>query len=212
MSKLYIGEQEITTGGGGGVSGDYVDISTWNEHEKVVASALLDLKGLEDDIEAFDDKIETHVEAIDTQIQGLQTSKADVSVVYTKSDIDKSDKVAAAAIASLDSRVSVLENSGSGSGSGSAGVSLEVLDASLKAYTYDKAHIDASISAVSQGGGSVDLTDYVFVDRNQYGYDILKVTQANGSVPLTELEFTSLKTLSIQSSQEVYVGDETFDG
>lgn len=171
MSKLYIGEQEITTGGGGGgVSGDYVDISTWDEHEKVVASALLDLKGLEDDIEAFDEKIEGHVEVIDTQIQGLKNSKADASVVYTKSDIDKSDKVAAAALASLDSRVSVLENSGSGSGSGSAGVSLEVLDASLREYTYDKAHIDASISAVSQSGGSVDLTDYVKYDSTRHKF------------------------------------------
>ena len=188
MSKLYIGEQEITTGGGGGVSGDYVDISTWDEHEKVVASALLDLKGLEDDIEVFDDKIESHVEVIDTQIQGLQTSKADASVVYTKSDIDKSDKVAAAALASLDSRVSVLGN-GSGSGSGSASVSLEVLDASLREYTYDKAHIDASISAISQGGGSVDLRNYVFVATGTGGYDTLKSTQVNGSsAPLTGLE------------------------
>lgn len=113
-NKIYIGDQEIGSTGGGGSTinpSDFVDASTWDEHEKVIASALVDLKGLEDKIEEFDDKIEGHVEVIDTQIQTLNANKTDSSVVYTKTEIDKSDKVVAAALASLNDRVSTLESS-----------------------------------------------------------------------------------------------------
>lgn len=60
--KIYIGDQEIGTSSGGGGSvinpSDYVDTSTWDVHEKVIASALVDLKKLEKNIENFDDKIQ----------------------------------------------------------------------------------------------------------------------------------------------------------
>jgi len=115
MNKIYIGDQEINTGGGSGGGGTidtsgFVDVSTWDEHEKVIASALVDLKGLEDKIEEFDDKIEGHVEVIDTQIQTLNANKTDSSVVYKKTEIDKSDKVVAAALAELNARIAVLES------------------------------------------------------------------------------------------------------
>ena len=116
MNKIYIGDQEINTGGGSGGGG--VTDASFNELAKVTASALLDLKGLEDNIEEFDDKIEGHVEVIDTKIQTLDANKADSSVVYTKKDIDKADKVTAAALASLDDRVSTLESSSGSGGSG----------------------------------------------------------------------------------------------
>jgi len=115
-NKIYLGEIEVANTGGGGGGEGYVSDASFNEMTKVAASALLDLKGLEDSIEEFDEKIERHVSAIDTSIQGLQTSKADASSVYDKNERDKTDKVAAAAIASLDGRVSALEQGGGGGG------------------------------------------------------------------------------------------------
>lgn len=115
MNKIYIGDQEINAGGGSGGGG--VTDASFNELAKVTASALLDLKGLEDNIEEFDGKIEGHVSVIDTQIQTLDANKADTSVVYTKKDIDKADKVTAAALAELNDRVSTLESSSGGGGS-----------------------------------------------------------------------------------------------
>ena len=110
MNKIYLGETEVANVGSGSGGGGVTDAS-FNELAKVTASALIDLKGLEDNIEEFDDKIDGHVEAIDTKIQTLDANKADSSVVYTKKDIDKADKVTAAALASLDDRVSTLESS-----------------------------------------------------------------------------------------------------
>lgn len=49
MNKIYIGDQEINTGGGSGGGG--VTDASFNELAKVTASALIDLKGLEDNIE-----------------------------------------------------------------------------------------------------------------------------------------------------------------
>ena len=116
MNKIYIGDQEINTGSGGGGGSelnpsDYVDASTWNEHEKVIASALVNLKGLEAQIEAFDEDIQAQETALLAEVHVVEQTKADVSVVYTKTDIDKSDKVVAAALASLNERVTTLETS-----------------------------------------------------------------------------------------------------
>ena len=162
MNKIYLGETEVANVGSGGGGGGVSDAS-FNELARVTASALLDLKGLEDNIEEFDDKIEGHVETIDTQIQTLDTNKADSSVVYTKKDIDNADKVSAAALASLNDRVSELEEGGGGGG---GGITPAQLDASLKAYTYNKTWIDASIhqidvsiNALEQGGGGFDPTN-----------------------------------------------------
>jgi prefoldin subunit 5 len=154
MNKIYLGEVEVANTGGGGGGEGYVSDASFSEMTKVAASALLDLKGLEDNIEAFDEKIDGHVEAIDTQIQGLQSSKADASTVYDKNERDNTDKVAAAAIASLDGRVTTLEQGGGGGG---GGITPAQLDASLKAYTYDKAHIDASIDAIEPGISYAEL-------------------------------------------------------
>ena len=153
-NKIYLGEIEVANVGGGGGGEGYVTDSSFNEMTKVAASALLDLKGLEDNIEEFDAKIEGHVEAIDTQIQGLQTSKADASSVYDKDERDKTDKVAAAALASLDGRVTILEQGGGG-----GGITPAQLDASLKEYTYDKAYLDSSFSAIDINPISEKLTD-----------------------------------------------------
>ena len=153
-NKIYLGEIEVANVGGGGGGEGYVTDSSFNEMTKVAASALLDLKGLEDDIEAFDEKIEGHVEAIDTQIQNLESTKADASSVYDKDERDKTDKVAAAALASLDGRVTILEQGGGG-----GGITPAQLDASLKAYTYDKAYLDASFSAIDINPISEKLTD-----------------------------------------------------
>ncbi len=152
MNKIYLGETEVANVGSGGGGGGVSDAS-FNELARVTASALLDLKGLEDNIEEFDDKIEGHVETIDTQIQTLDTNKADSSVVYTKKDIDNADKVSAAALASLNDRVSELEEGGGG------GITPAQLDASLKEYTYDKAYLDASFSAIDINPISEILTD-----------------------------------------------------
>ena len=140
-NKIYLGEIEVANTGGGGGGEGYVSDASFNEMTKVAASALLDLKGLEDSIEEFDEKIEGHVEVIDTQIQGLQTSKADASSVYDKSERDKTDKVAAAAIASLDGRVSALEQGSS----------------------FDPTDINSSISDISTRVRAIE-NDYVVVD------------------------------------------------
>lgn len=52
------------------------------------------------------------------------------------------------------------EVANTGSGGEGGGISYEELNASLNAYTYNKAHIDASFAAIpSGGGGSFDPTD-----------------------------------------------------
>jgi len=144
MNKIYIGDQEINTGGGSGGGG--VTDTSFNELAKVAASALIDLKGLEDNIEEFDDKIEGHVSVIDTQIQTLDANKADASVVYTKTDVDKADKVTAAALASLDSRVATLESS---SGSGGSG------------ETFDPSYLEEGLLDVSTRVVALEQIDYV---------------------------------------------------
>lgn len=172
MAEIYIGDQQISGGGGTIDTSGFVDVSTWDEHEKVVASALVDLKCLEDNIEEFDDKIERHVEVIDTKIQTLDANKADSSVVYTKKDIDKVDKVTAAALASLDGRVSTLESSGGSGGSGEifdpsyleeglldVSTRVDALDTSIKAL--DASVKELASSGGSDGGSTPDLTNYI---------------------------------------------------
>lgn len=186
MNKIYIGNTEVanTGSGGGGVSD-----SSFDELARVTASALLDLKGLEDQIEEFDDKIEGHVEVIDTKIQTLDTNKADSSVVYTKKDIDKADKVTAAALAKLNDRVSTLESSIGGSfdptdiNSSIGDISTRVgtiesnyLDSNdistfvsltdVSNFTYNKAHIDASINAITPNFVVMSEADYELITPN----------------------------------------------
>ena len=151
--KIYIGDQEIGTSSGGGGSvinpSDYVDASTWNDHEKVIASALVDLKSLEDQIEAFDESIQAQENAMLAEVQAVEVAKADASTVYTKLDIDKSDKVVAAALAELNERVSTLETS-SGGGSGGSG----------SGSSFDPTDINSSISDISTRVSAIE-TDYV---------------------------------------------------
>ena len=67
MNKIYIGDQEINAGSGSGSQfnpSDYVEVSTWNDHEKVIASALVDLKTIEDRIEEFDEKIQIQEDSL----------------------------------------------------------------------------------------------------------------------------------------------------
>lgn len=172
MNKIYIGNTEVANVGSGGGGGqefnpsDYVDSSTWNEHEKVIASALVDLKGLEDQIEAFDESIQAQEDALLAEVHVVEQNKADVSVVYTKTDIDKSDKVVAAALASLNERVSTLETSSGG------------------------------------GGGSTDLTNYVFLhhDSQDDTYKLKSTEPGGNSALVTELYIETLKTSSILST------------
>ena len=55
------------------------------------------------------------------------------------------------------------EVANTGSGGAGGGISYDELNASLSAYTYNKAHIDASFAAIPSGGGgggdSFDPTD-----------------------------------------------------
>ena len=196
-NKIYLGEIEVANTGGGGGGEGYVSDASFSEMTKVAASALLDLKGLEDNIEAFDEKIEQHVEVIDTQIQGLQTSKADASRVYDKAERDKTDKVAAAAIASLDGRVSTLEQGGGG-----GGITPAQLDASLKEYTYDKAHIDASIDAI-EPGISYDQLD---ASLKAYTYDKAYLDASFSAIDITPV----VETLTDVSSRVDALEDANF--
>lgn len=63
MNKIYLGEIEVANVGSGG-GGDYVLNSSFDEMTKVAASALLDLKGITDNIEEFNDKISDDVSTI----------------------------------------------------------------------------------------------------------------------------------------------------
>lgn len=173
-NKIYLGEIEVANTGGGGGGEGYVSDASFSEMTRVAASALLDLKGLEDNIEAFDEKIEGHVEVIDTQIQGLQTSKADASNVYDKDERDKTDKVAAAAIASLDGRVSALEQGGGG------------------------------------GGGSADLTDYVKYDSSTDS--LVCNNDTIDSIDIFRLDAEQIKTVSVEASHDIALGDDSYDG
>ena len=114
QEKLYALDASIAylaaNPGSGGSSinpSDFVDVSTWNEHEKVIASALVNLKSLEDRIEAFDESIQAQETALLAEVHLVEQQKADTSTVYTKKEIDKSDKVVAAALASLNERVAI---------------------------------------------------------------------------------------------------------
>lgn len=114
QEKLYALDASIAylaaNPGSGGSSinpSDFVDVSTWNEHEKVIASALVNLKSLEDRIEAFDESIQAQETALLAEVHLVEQQKADASTVYTKIEIDKSDKVVAAALASLNERVAI---------------------------------------------------------------------------------------------------------
>ena len=149
MAEIYIGDQQISGGGSGGggtidTSG-FVDVSTWDEHEKVIASALVDLKSLEDKIEEFDESIQAQENALLAEVHVVQQQKADASVVYTKTEIDKSDKVVAAALAELNDRVSTLESS-SGGGSGE---------------TFDPSYLETGLLDVSTRVDALEQNDYV---------------------------------------------------
>ena len=175
MNKIYVGEVEVAnvgSGGGGGATGNYVDVSTWDEHEKVIASALVDLKQLEKDIEAFDETIQKQEDALLAEVHIVEQQKADASVVYTKKEIDKSDKVVAAALASQDARILALEQ-GSGGGSSfdptAINASVNAIEADYVKhddistfitadYTYSKSHIDASVDALNASVASLDAS------------------------------------------------------
>jgi hypothetical protein len=141
MNKIYLGETEVANvGSGGSGSGDYVLNSSFNEMTKVAASAFVNLKGLEAKIEKFDESIQAQEDALLAEVH----TKADVSTVYTKIDIDKSDKVVAAALASINERVSSLETSIDLSGY----VTYENLNTSISDFTYNKSHIDSSYGVI----------------------------------------------------------------
>ena len=161
MNKIYLGETEVANVGSGGGGGDYVLNSSFDEMSRVAASALLDLKGLEDKLDEHEQALEDQEAALLAEVHVVEQTKADVSVVYLKTDIDKADKVAAAALASLDDRVSELESGGGG------GITPAQLDASLKEYTYDKAWIDASIDAIEPGVSYAELD----ASLKEYTYD-----------------------------------------
>lgn len=152
MNKIYIGNTEVANVGSGGGGqefdpSDYVDSSTWNEHEKVIASALVNLKGLEDQIEAFDADIQAQETALLAEVHAVEQTKADVSVVYTKTDIDKSDKVVAAALASLNERVTTLETSSGGSGG--------------SGDSFDPTYLEVELADVSARVDALEQVDYV---------------------------------------------------
>lgn len=188
MNKIYLGETEVANvGSGGSGGGDYVLNSSFNEMAKVAASALVDLKGLEAKIEKFDESIQAQEDALLAEVHVVEQSKADVSTVYTKNDIDKSDKVVAAALASINERVSSLETPVDLSGY----VTYENLNASIGDFTYNKSHIDSSYGVIdaslkafdasikelaarpSGGGGSADLSDYYNKSHIDSSYGVI---------------------------------------
>jgi len=173
MNKIYLGDVEIANVGSGGGSGDYVDTSTFAEQTHAAAAALVDLKQKHNELAKLEDALQDQEEALLAEVQAVEVAKADVSAVYMKSDIDNSDKVVAAALASLDDRVSTLETSSGGGGGGSfdptdLSTAIEDLEDALLDVSTDIADIDASVAnhesrittlENSGGGGSFDPTD-----------------------------------------------------
>ena len=169
MAELYIGNNQI--GGGSADLSGYVDVSTFDDVTHTTAAALVNLKILHNEQDYKLDALSRKDTALTTDISTLNSalsSKADVSAIYTKTQIDNDSLVVAAALASLDSRVSSIESSvGDGSGSGGGEVDLSVINASVNNiendyvksedianfitadYTYDKSHIDASFIEVA---------------------------------------------------------------
>lgn len=186
MAELYIGNNQI--GGGTPDLSGYVDVSTFDDVTHTTAAALVNLKILHNEQSNDILYLRTYNTNIATDISTLFSVKADASNYYTKKQIDDDGKVVAAALASIDQRVSSIESSvGDGSGSGGGEVDLSSLNSSVNliendyvksddistfitsSYTYDKAHIDASISALSNssgGGSSVNLTNYLYISGN----------------------------------------------
>ena len=162
MNKVYLGEIEVANTGGGGGGEGYVSDASFSEMTKVAATALLDLKertdNIAENVSIFSDKISDDISVLNSEVTTLDNNKPDVSTVYTKSEIDMADKVAAAAIASLDGRVSELEQGGGGGG----GITPAQLDASLREYTYDKAHLDASFGYVDTSIKALDASALSF--------------------------------------------------
>lgn len=167
MNKIYIGNTEVANVGSGGGGGqefnpsDYVDASTWNEHEKVIASALVNLKGLEDQIEAFDESIQAQEDALLAEVHVVEQTKADVSVVYTKTDIDQSDKIVAAALASLNERVSTLETSSGGSGGSGDSFDPEYLEVELADVSNRLDFLGDLTLDISSRVNALEQVDYV---------------------------------------------------
>ena len=173
MNKIYLGDVEIANVGSGGGGGDYVDTSTFAEQTHAAAAALVDLKQKHNELSKLEDALQDQEEALLAEVQAVEVAKADVSAVYMKSDIDKSDKVVAAALASLDDRVSTLEASSGGGGGGGSfdptdlSTAIENLEDALLDVSTDVADIDASVAnhesrittLENSGGGSFDPTD-----------------------------------------------------
>lgn len=166
MAEIYIGNNKI--GGGSADLSGYVDVSTFDDVTHTTAAALVNLKILHNEQAKYIMDLSTNDTKLDNDISTLFSVKADTSNYYTKNQIDDDGKVVAAALASLDSRVSSIESSvGDGSGSGGGEVDLSVINASVNNiendyvksedianfitadYTYDKSHIDASFIEVA---------------------------------------------------------------
>lgn len=226
MNKIYLGTTEVANvGSGGGGGGDYVLNSSFDEMTRVAASALLDLKQLSNESKKIEEQLAADMGGFSSDISTLTASKADVSAVYLKEDIDDADKVAAAALASLDDRVSTLE-----SGGGGGGITPAQLDASLREYTYDKAFIDASINALDAsalyfdasikelaqgGGGGLSDTDVPFIriqnsDGSKWCYVPPTMSEANRTAVLNNVRRNGAIVKEHYAMADRYYGSLSF--
>ena len=144
MAEIYLGNNQI---GGGTVDlSNYIDTSTFAEATQVTAAAFHDLKRITFihakyilDCSTYDSSLTYHVNTLYDRIN----TKSDASTVYTKKEIDTDNKVVAAALASINSRVSSIESSiGSGISSDSS--------VDLTGFVY----LDNNDRLVKEGGAS----------------------------------------------------------
>lgn len=116
MNKIYLGNTEVANVGSGSGGGqefnpsDYVDASTWNEHEKVIASALVDLKKEINYANIRTRAVNNKLDNVSTELQNQLVIKQNKNNVYTKAHIDEIQLVIAEALTQLETRISALES------------------------------------------------------------------------------------------------------
>ncbi len=179
MNKIYIGDNEIFNGVN---DSSFVDVSTFDEHEKVIATAITyidaSVKALDASINAlaqgggsFDPTdINSSISDISTRVHNIESdyvvaddlstflTEDDISTFITQTTLDASYGVLDASVKALDASVRTLDLTNYYTKSQS--------DSSLINYTYSKSHIDASISSITPSFVVMSEADYELITPN----------------------------------------------
>lgn len=123
MSKLYLGEEEITVGGGGNFDNYYTKEEVDAQHKtiydeveaqsEVLSNTLVSLKTVEQSVVKLASKMDSDMSDVMQNVENIESVKADKSSVYTKDEVDNeiksSHEVIAQSLSSIDERVKTIE-------------------------------------------------------------------------------------------------------